>query len=113
MHRLTVLGRNLASGLGQTSLKTTTPLTGSFQTRGNAGGPEKIECFVDGKKVLVDPGTTVLQVRKSSYRSFNLLMPSAYDYSVNITHAVNLAGNHSIFNLVDKSNIASTKFNEI
>ena len=24
--------------------------------------PEKIECFVDGKKVLVDPGTTVLQV---------------------------------------------------
>jgi len=61
MHRLTVLGRNLASGLGQTSLKTTTPLTGSFQTRGNAGGPEKIECFVDGKKVLVDPGTTVLQ----------------------------------------------------
>jgi len=25
--------------------------------------PEKIECFIDGKKVLVDPGTTVLQVR--------------------------------------------------
>ena len=32
--------------------------------RGNASGaPEKIECFVDGKKVLVDPGTTVLQVK--------------------------------------------------
>ena len=31
--------------------------------RNNSGkAPEKIECFVDGKKVLVDPGTTVLQV---------------------------------------------------
>ena len=29
------------------------------------GAPEKIECFIDGKKVLVDPGTTVLQVRTS------------------------------------------------
>ena len=28
--------------------------------------PEKVECFVDGKKVLVDPGTTVLQVRESA-----------------------------------------------
>ena len=25
--------------------------------------PKKLECFIDGKKVLVDPGTTVLQVR--------------------------------------------------
>lgn len=25
--------------------------------------PEKVEVFVDGKKVLVDPGTTVLQVQ--------------------------------------------------
>ena len=24
--------------------------------------PKKLECFIDGKKVLVDPGTTVLQV---------------------------------------------------
>jgi hypothetical protein len=33
--------------------------------RGNASGaPDKIECFVDGKKVLVDPGTTVLQVSR-------------------------------------------------
>ena len=23
--------------------------------------PQKLECFIDGKKVLVDPGTTVLQ----------------------------------------------------
>jgi len=61
MHRLTVLGRTLASGLTQTGVKSTTPLTGTVQTRGNAGGPQKIECFVDGKKVLVDPGTTVLQ----------------------------------------------------
>jgi len=61
MHRLTVLGRSLVSGLSQTGVKSTTPLTGTVQTRGNAGGPEKIECFVDGKKVLVDPGTTVLQ----------------------------------------------------
>jgi len=42
-----------------------TPLarTASVQpSRSNAGGPpKKLECFVDGKKVLVDPGTTVLQ----------------------------------------------------
>ena len=63
MHRLTVIGRSLVSGLSQTGVKSTTPLTGTVQTRGNAGGPEKLECFVDGKKVLVDPGTTVLQVR--------------------------------------------------
>lgn len=29
--------------------------------RGNAGPPPKLECYIDGKKVLVDPGTTVLQ----------------------------------------------------
>jgi len=29
--------------------------------RGMAGAPQKLECFIDGKKVLVDPGTTVLQ----------------------------------------------------
>ena len=70
MHRLTVLGRSLASGLCQTGVKSTTPITGTVQTtqtRGNAGGPPKLECFVDGKKVLVDPGTTVLQVRKLLY----------------------------------------------
>ena len=26
-----------------------------------SGAPQKLECFIDGKKVLVDPGTTVLQ----------------------------------------------------
>jgi len=30
-------------------------------TRGMAGAPQKLECFIDGQKVLVDPGTTVLQ----------------------------------------------------
>lgn len=34
-------------------------LTGA---RGQATAPEKIEVFVDGQSVLVDPGTTVLQV---------------------------------------------------
>lgn len=28
----------------------------------SAVAPTKVECFIDGKKVLVDPGTTVLQV---------------------------------------------------
>ena len=79
MHRLTVLGRSLASGLCQTGVKSTTPITGTVQTtqtRGNAGGPPgKLECFVDGKKVLVDPGTTVLQVRFrwKTYRISDLL----------------------------------------
>lgn len=58
-------GRQLAS----TTLKSPQALTSAQQqqTRGNAGGtPGKIECFVDGKKVLVDPGTTVLQVMKKT-----------------------------------------------
>ena len=69
MFRLTVLGRSLANCLGQTSVKSAnSPVTGTgaiqnLQIRENTGGPPpKIECFVDGKKVLVDPGTTVLQV---------------------------------------------------
>jgi len=36
-----------------------TPL--SKAARGMSGAPQKLECFIDGKKVLVDPGTTVLQ----------------------------------------------------
>lgn len=50
--------------MASNTLKSPQALTSAQQqqTRGNAGGaPEKIECFVDGKKVLVDPGTTVLQ----------------------------------------------------
>jgi len=38
---------------------TRTPLVRA--ARGMAGPPSKLECFIDGKKVLVDPGTTVLQ----------------------------------------------------
>jgi len=30
-------------------------------TRSMSGGGQKLECFIDGQKVLVDPGTTVLQ----------------------------------------------------
>lgn len=30
--------------------------------RGLASAPEKVELFIDDKRVLVDPGTTVLQV---------------------------------------------------
>lgn len=66
MFRLTVLGRNLTSCLSQASAKSTPVASGavqSQQSRSNTGGPPaKLECFVDGKKVLVDPGTTVLQV---------------------------------------------------
>lgn len=34
-----------------------------------AKAPEKIEVFVDDQSVLVEPGTTVLQVRMSSHFS--------------------------------------------
>jgi len=43
---------------------TTLPLlraVGVQPVRSNSGAPQKLECFIDGKKVLVDPGTTVLQ----------------------------------------------------
>jgi len=65
MFRFTNLGRVLANSIGQTPVKSTTPASGVIQNqqnRENTGGPPaKLECFVDGKKVLVDPGTTVLQ----------------------------------------------------
>jgi len=65
MFRLTNLGRVLANSIGQTPVKSSTPASGVIQNqqnRENTGGPPaKLECFVDGKKVLVDPGTTVLQ----------------------------------------------------
>ena len=32
--------------------------------------PKKLECFIDGKKVLVDPGTTVLQVGNLSASAY-------------------------------------------
>ena len=45
------------------SAKAVTGCLSMSSRRHNSGkAPEKIECFIDGKKVLVDPGTTVLQV---------------------------------------------------
>jgi len=44
------LGSSVTAGLAR--------VTGS---RSMSQAPQKLECFVDGKKVLVDPGTTVLQ----------------------------------------------------
>lgn len=59
MHRLTAVGRLAAALNSKSSLPSSTTVQ---QNRGNAGGgSQKIECFVDGRKVLVDPGTTVLQ----------------------------------------------------
>ena len=46
--------------------RNTTAVLGAQSNRTFAGPPpppKKIECFIDGKKVLVDPGTTVLQVK--------------------------------------------------
>lgn len=49
--------------LKQASAKVVSGCLSASSRRNNSGkAPEKIECFVDGKKVLVDPGTTVLQV---------------------------------------------------
>lgn len=37
-------------------------VTSTTGTRSFASAPEKVEVFIDDKRVLVDPGTTVLQV---------------------------------------------------
>lgn len=37
-------------------------LAGSLRLQQAQAAPEKVEVFVDGQKILVDPGTTVLQV---------------------------------------------------
>lgn len=61
MLRLPILSR-AACKTHQANAKIVSGCLTSQSRRGNASGaPEKIECFVDGKKVLVDPGTTVLQ----------------------------------------------------
>lgn len=57
--------RALAAGAATT---TTTTTTHSHQVRFTANvakAPEKIEVFVDGISVMVEPGTTVLQVSRS------------------------------------------------
>ena len=47
-------------GSGSAPILRTVTAVPSRQQSG--GPPPKLECFIDGKKVLVDPGTTVLQV---------------------------------------------------
>ena len=44
----------------QKATRVSTALRGN--ARGMATAPEKVEVFIDDKRVLVDPGTTVLQV---------------------------------------------------
>jgi len=49
-------------GLCRGSTTSLLRVVGVQPVRSNSGGaPQKLECFIDGKKVLVDPGTTVLQ----------------------------------------------------
>lgn len=44
-------------------LRAIPPVSRALGVRSNStGAPEKVEVFVDDQKVLVDPGTTVLQV---------------------------------------------------
>ena len=73
--------RNILFG-GRQLARTPQALTSAQQqqNRGNAGGPPgKLECFVDGKKVLVDPGTTVLQVMKKSRQTTISYLFTSYD----------------------------------
>jgi len=49
------------------ALKKVTRLSGNIRlsqlsTTASTSAPEKVEVFIDGKPVMVDPGTTVLQV---------------------------------------------------
>ncbi len=53
---------SLARGSTAPLLRAAASAPASRQQSG--GPPPKLECFIDGKKVLVDPGTTVLQVIK-------------------------------------------------
>lgn len=51
-------------------LRSIPQVTRALGARGNAtGAPDKIEVFVDDQPVLVDPGTTVLQVNKISFQN--------------------------------------------
>ena len=61
MYRLSQVATATASAA---SRSTTAVLTTQSQRTlaGPPPPPKKLECFIDGKKVLVDPGTTVLQV---------------------------------------------------
>ena len=75
--------RNILFG-GRQLARTPQALTSAQQqqNRGNAGGPPgKLECFVDGKKVLVDPGTTVLQVMKKSRQTTVSCLFTFYNFN--------------------------------
>jgi len=63
MFGLVALGRCRSGPTGPLA-RVAAASSGQPPVRGNAGPPPKLECFIDGKKVLVDPGTTVLQVNK-------------------------------------------------
>lgn len=49
-------------------VRASTSLNSAIRTTGNAPAkaPEKIEVFIDDKPVMVEPGTTILQVRNST-----------------------------------------------
>ncbi len=61
-----LLGRSAAAAASATASPMTQaqPLS---TARTLLAAPEKVECFIDGKKVLVDPGTTVLQVKDKEF----------------------------------------------
>ncbi len=63
-------------------LRAIPPVSRALGVRSNStGAPEKVEVFVDDQKVLVDPGTTVLQVNYLYifilfiFQSFNFCPP--------------------------------------
>ena len=61
MHRLSHAVTAATSAASRSAVAAVT----SQAQRSMAGpppAPQKLECFIDGQKVLVDPGTTVLQV---------------------------------------------------
>ena len=61
MHRLSCAITAAASAASRNAAATVTAQSHRCLA-GPPPAPQKIECFIDGKKVLVDPGTTVLQV---------------------------------------------------
>lgn len=65
----TSLTRALSLGVPTRALAAggvTSPKHVRFTATSVAKAPEKIEVFVDGISVMVDPGTTVLQVRSTA-----------------------------------------------
>ena len=72
----------------QTNAKAASLASTSRRNNSNVG-PQKIECFVDGKKVLVDPGTTVLQVTSSYFKDVTKILmtsPKFGDFRIRPSH---------------------------